>query len=62
MERPNVAVDKKILVSEGSQRDSILFWRVWLGVPSMSHIGSPYVEKNITLVVSTVTRVQFDTI
>ena len=60
MERPNVAVDGNGLGSEGSQRESILDWWFWLGVTSISYMGSPEMVQNITLVIISRTRIIFE--
>ena len=57
-----VLLMKNISGSEGSHRETILSWLVWLVVPSMRYIGSPYMEQIITLVISVGTRVPFKSI
>ena len=46
--------------SEGSRRESILAWRVWLSVPSMRYIRSPDMVKNKILGIISGTRVPFE--
>ena len=62
MERPNGAIDEKILGLEGSRKEWILSWWVRLGVPSMRYMVSPETVQIITFVIISGTRVTFESI